>query len=50
MKSPHNQVPDDIARDNTEKFIAKYHKSKSLTSPKGAAKPARARRAAAAKA
>jgi myo-inositol-1-phosphate synthase len=48
MKSPHNQVPDDIARDNTEKFIAKYHKDKALTSPKGAAKPAR--RAPAAKA
>jgi myo-inositol-1-phosphate synthase len=43
MKSPHNQVPDDIARDNTEKFIAKYHRAKSLTSPKGAAKPARAK-------
>jgi myo-inositol-1-phosphate synthase len=46
MKSPHNQVPDDIARDNTEKFITKYHRSKSLTSPKGAAKPARKRAAA----
>ena len=46
MKSPHNQVPDDIARDNTEKFIAKYHRAKSLSSPKGAAKPARKRAAA----
>jgi myo-inositol-1-phosphate synthase len=46
MKSPHNQVPDDVARDNTEKFITKYHRSKSLTSPKGAAKPARKRAAA----
>jgi myo-inositol-1-phosphate synthase len=36
-------VPDDVARDNTEKFITKYHRSKSLTSPKGAAKPARKR-------
>ena len=45
MKSPHNQVPDDVARDNTEKFIAKYHRSKSLSSPKGAAKPARKRAA-----
>ena len=45
MKSPHNQVPDDIARDNTEKFIAKYHRAKSLSSPKGAAKPARKRAA-----
>jgi myo-inositol-1-phosphate synthase len=43
MKSPHNQVPDDQARDNTEKFIEKYHKDKALTSPRGAAKPARAR-------
>jgi len=50
MKSPHNQVPDDQARDAVEKFIEKNHKSKSLTSPRGAAKPARARRAAAAKA
>jgi len=49
MKSPHNQVPDDQARDAVEKFIEKNHKSKSLTSPRGAAKPAR-RRAAAAKA
>jgi len=24
MKSPHNQRPDDEARDDTEKFIAKY--------------------------
>jgi len=28
MKSPHNQVPDDIARDNTEAFIAKYYNKK----------------------
>ena len=49
MKSPHNQVPDDIARDNVEKFIDKYHKSKSLTSARGAARPARRRAAAAAK-
>jgi myo-inositol-1-phosphate synthase len=49
MKSPHTQRPDDEARDATEKFIARYHKGKALTSPKGAAKPAR-RRAAPAKA
>jgi myo-inositol-1-phosphate synthase len=49
MKSPHNQVPDDIARDNTEKFIAKYHKDKALTAPKSAKAPAK-RAAAAAKA
>jgi myo-inositol-1-phosphate synthase len=48
MKSPHNQVPDDQARDAVEKFIEKNHKSKSLTSPRGAAKPATRRRAAAA--
>jgi len=24
MKSPHNQRPDDEAREDTEKFIAKY--------------------------
>ncbi|HWH93578.1 MAG TPA: inositol-3-phosphate synthase, partial [Baekduia sp.] len=46
MKSPHTQRPDDEARDATEKFIAKYHKAKALTSPKGAAKPARRRAAA----
>jgi myo-inositol-1-phosphate synthase len=49
MKSPHTQRPDDEARDATEKFIAKYDRAKSLTSPKGAAKPVR-KRAAAAKA
>ncbi|MDX6727028.1 MAG: myo-inositol-phosphate synthase, partial [Baekduia sp.] len=43
MKSPHTQRPDDEARDATEKFITKYHSAKALTSPKGAAKPARAR-------
>ena len=44
MKSPHNQVPDDVARDNTEKFITKYTYKK-----KASSKPA-ARRAAAKKA
>jgi myo-inositol-1-phosphate synthase len=43
MKSPHTQRPDDEARDATEKFIVKNHKAKSLTSPKGAAKPAAAK-------
>jgi myo-inositol-1-phosphate synthase len=33
MKSPHNQVPDDIARDNVEAFIAKYHSKKAATKP-----------------
>src|ERR1700754_5065909 len=46
MKSPHTQRPDDEAREETEKFIAKYHKAKALTSPRGAAKPARKRAAA----
>jgi myo-inositol-1-phosphate synthase len=36
MKSPQNQVPDDQARDATEKFIAKYHKGKAATASKGA--------------
>jgi myo-inositol-1-phosphate synthase len=40
MKSPHNQRPDDEARDMTERFIAKYHRGKSLTSPKGGRKKA----------
>jgi myo-inositol-1-phosphate synthase len=34
MKSPHNQRPDDEARDATEKFIAKYAR-KPGTQPKG---------------
>jgi len=44
MKSPMNQRPDDEARDLTEKFIAKYHKSKALTSPKGSRKRATAKK------
>jgi len=48
MKSPQNQRPDDEARDATEKFIAKYHVSKALTTPKGS-KTAAARKKAAAK-
>jgi myo-inositol-1-phosphate synthase len=36
MKSPHNQRPDEQARLDTEKFIAKYHRAKALTQPKGA--------------
>jgi myo-inositol-1-phosphate synthase len=42
MKSPHNQRPDDEARDATEKFIAK-HARKPGTTPKGdsAKKPAK---------
>jgi myo-inositol-1-phosphate synthase len=45
MKSPHNQRPDEQARLDTEKFIAKYRRTKALTRPTGA-KPA-ARKAAA---
>jgi myo-inositol-1-phosphate synthase len=39
MKSPHNQRPDEQARLDTEKFIAKYHRAKALTQPKGAKAP-----------
>ena len=44
MKSPHNQRPDDQARRDTEKFIAKYAK-KPGTRPKGRKAPARAKTA-----
>jgi len=48
MKSPHNQRPDDEAREATEKFIAKYAgKGGPGTHPKGAPAPARKRRSAA---
>jgi myo-inositol-1-phosphate synthase len=40
MKSPHNQRPDDEAREATERFIAKHHRAKSATKPKGRAKAA----------
>ena len=40
MKSPHNQRPDDEARDATEKFIARY-KGKAVTTPKGRKAPTR---------
>ncbi len=45
MKSPHNQVPDDVARDNTEKFITKYTYKKKA-SPKPAARRSAAKKAA----
>ena len=48
MKSPHNQVPDDVARDNTEKFITKYTYKKKASS-KPAARRAAAKKPAAAK-
>jgi myo-inositol-1-phosphate synthase len=41
MKSPHNQRPDNLAREETEKFIAK-HARKPATRPKGRAAPKRA--------
>ncbi|HEY0363188.1 MAG TPA: inositol-3-phosphate synthase [Solirubrobacteraceae bacterium] len=40
MKSPHNQRPDDEARDATDRFIAKYAR-KPGTTPKGRRAPAR---------
>jgi myo-inositol-1-phosphate synthase len=45
MKSPHNQRPDDEAREATEKFIAKYA-GKSVTSrPVGRKAPKKAAKA-----
>src|SRR6202046_4564607 len=41
MKSPHNQRPDDQARQDTEKFIAK-HARKAATRPKGRTAPPKA--------
>ncbi|HEY2630835.1 MAG TPA: inositol-3-phosphate synthase [Solirubrobacteraceae bacterium] len=41
MKSPHNQRPDNIAREDTEKFIAK-HSRKTATHPKGRTAPRKA--------
>jgi myo-inositol-1-phosphate synthase len=38
MKSPHNQRPDNLAREETEKFIAK-HARRAATRPKGRAAP-----------
>jgi hypothetical protein len=34
MKSPHNQRPDSLARDDTEEFIAKYARDRGLPSGK----------------
>jgi myo-inositol-1-phosphate synthase len=50
MKSPHTQRPDDEARDATEQFITKYHKSKAATAPRASATKAAARKPAARKA
>jgi myo-inositol-1-phosphate synthase len=49
MKSPHNQRPDDQARTDTEKFIAKYA-GRPGTSPKRAKAPAKAKAKAATRA
>ncbi|MGA9314665.1 MAG: inositol-3-phosphate synthase [Solirubrobacteraceae bacterium] len=38
MKSPHNQRPDNLAREETEKFIAK-HTRQAITRPKGRTAP-----------
>jgi myo-inositol-1-phosphate synthase len=35
MKSPHNQRPDNLAREETEKFIAKHSRRRAATQPKG---------------
>jgi myo-inositol-1-phosphate synthase len=43
MKSPHNQRPDNLAREETEKFIAK-HTRRPATRPKGRVAPKPARR------
>ena len=44
MKSPHNQRPDDQARSDTEKFIAKYAR-RARHAPKGRKAPTRAKAA-----
>jgi myo-inositol-1-phosphate synthase len=41
MKSPHNQRPDNLAREETEKFIAK-HTRQAATRPKGRTAPPKA--------
>jgi myo-inositol-1-phosphate synthase len=41
MKSPHNQRPDNLAREETEKFIAK-HTRRATTRPQGRTAPKRA--------
>jgi myo-inositol-1-phosphate synthase len=43
MKSPHNQRPDDEAREATEKFIAKYGGKTVKSKPVGRKAPARAK-------
>jgi myo-inositol-1-phosphate synthase len=40
MKSPHNQRPDNLAREETEKFIAKHTRG-AVTRSKGRVAPAK---------
>ncbi len=46
MKSPHNQRPDHLAREETEKFIAKHSRKggRALTTPKGRRAPRKSAR------
>jgi myo-inositol-1-phosphate synthase len=39
MKSPHNQRPDNLAREETEKFIAKHTRARAATRPRGRTAP-----------
>jgi myo-inositol-1-phosphate synthase len=39
MKSPHNQRPDNLAREETEKFIAKHTRGRAGTRPRGRTAP-----------
>ena len=41
MKSPHNQRPDSLAREQTEEFIAKYARQRGLPGEKGKGKKAK---------
>jgi myo-inositol-1-phosphate synthase len=45
MKSPHNQRPDSLAREQTEEFIAKYARQRGLPSEKGKGKGKKAKKA-----
>jgi myo-inositol-1-phosphate synthase len=42
MKSPHNQRPDNLAREETEKFIAKHTRGLAATRPRGRTAPTKA--------
>jgi len=50
MKSPHNQRPDSLARDDTEEFIAKYARQRGIPAGKSAGKKAKKGKKAKAKA